>query len=253
MRGLSAFKVPEYRYSSYRFFERGEKHINRICKDDVLLLVFEGVLRFSENGQIREIKGGEYYIQEKGIYQSGDVTSDSPSYYYVHFLADFEDESPYLLNYGEFDRISLQKYIDSLEESKISKSALIDSASAFLSILAILSGRKRKTENSIASMLSDYVSKNVKENLSLEKMSFDLGYCKNHIIKLFKSSFGVTPHEYLILRRINIAKNLLLSSAISIDEIAIESGFESYVNFYKTFVKHQNCSPGEFRNKYGIK
>ena len=253
MRGLSPLKVPEYRYSSYRYFENGEKHINRICKDDVLLLVFDGVLRFSENGEMREIKAGEYYIQEKGLYQSGDVASDSPSYYYVHFFADFEDESPYLLKYGEFDRISLQKYIDALEESKISKTTLIDSSSAFLSIILTLAGRKRRVEKSIESMLSDYVSKNVKEKLSLEKMSSDLGYCKNHIIKLFKSTFGTTPHEYLILMRINIAKNLLLSSTVSIDEIAIESGFESYVNFYKTFVKHQNCSPGEFRNKYGIK
>ena len=59
-------KPIEYIYASFRYFEDGEKHVTRFCKHDVLLLVFDGVLKFTENGEDYEIHKGEYYIQKNG-------------------------------------------------------------------------------------------------------------------------------------------------------------------------------------------
>ena len=60
--GLNLELLPVYCGSSFRYFEPGEKHVTRVFTQDVLLLVFEGVLRFSENGRPIEVGKGEYYI-----------------------------------------------------------------------------------------------------------------------------------------------------------------------------------------------
>lgn len=65
MIGINLDKPMEYVYASFRYFEEGEKHTTRICKDDVLLLVFDGILAFTEDGVDVSVGAGEYYIQKK--------------------------------------------------------------------------------------------------------------------------------------------------------------------------------------------
>ena len=45
-------------------------------------MVFEGVLRFRENGIPVEVHPGEYYIQRHGLLQEGKCESDSPKYFF---------------------------------------------------------------------------------------------------------------------------------------------------------------------------
>ena len=65
MIGIDLDRVITYKHASLRFFKEKEHHITRLCEDNVLLLVFEGVLRFSENEEEIEVSAGEYYIQKK--------------------------------------------------------------------------------------------------------------------------------------------------------------------------------------------
>ena len=64
---LSMRKLPTWAYSSFRYFEKHEQHTTRVYKWNVLVMVFEGVLRFRENGNMVEVSAGEYYIQKKGL------------------------------------------------------------------------------------------------------------------------------------------------------------------------------------------
>ena len=247
MEALSGNILPEYKFSSYRFFERGEKHVNRICNEDVLLIIFSGTLRFFENGEPIELSAGEYYIQEKGLYQAGILQSDEPVYYYIHFNGCFDDgESKFLKKRGVFEPFLLHNLIKKLETAKGYESNIVEAYHVFLSILAALSG-KENTDDSLSYKMYKYVRDNIKSNITLDMLAEYFGYCKNHIIKLFKKTFNMTPYEYIVMRRVELAKNLLISSELSYAEIAAESGFGSYVNLYKAFVKSENCSPGDFR------
>ena len=69
MRGINLNKPIEFLHSSLRYFSEGEHHITRFCKDDVLLMVFEGVLRFNEDNIRYEIHPGEYHIQKSNTFQ----------------------------------------------------------------------------------------------------------------------------------------------------------------------------------------
>lgn len=68
MEGIDLNKPITYIHSSLRFFNEKEHHINRFCEENVLLLVYKGVLRFSENGIEHEVRPGEYYIQKAMTY-----------------------------------------------------------------------------------------------------------------------------------------------------------------------------------------
>ena len=86
---LDLNRLPEYSHSSFRYFEKHEKHITRVCLQDVLVMIFDGTLRFYENGVPVEVPKGSFYIQKKGIPYDGVVESDEPQYYYIHFLGNF--------------------------------------------------------------------------------------------------------------------------------------------------------------------
>lgn len=48
--GLMMGALPRYHLSGYKVFRPGEKHIDRVCGEDVLLILLSGTLRFSEDG-----------------------------------------------------------------------------------------------------------------------------------------------------------------------------------------------------------
>ena len=64
--GISMQTVPTYRLSAFRRFLPGERHITRVESGDVLLLMLEGTLRFTEDGVPVELTRGEYYVQQRG-------------------------------------------------------------------------------------------------------------------------------------------------------------------------------------------
>ena len=78
--GINLNHPIDYKCASFRYFDPGERHVTRICKEDVLLLVFEGVLRFSENGVPCEVNASQYYIQNHYTFQTGEYPSSSPRY-----------------------------------------------------------------------------------------------------------------------------------------------------------------------------
>ena len=51
MHGIDLNSPIHYELASFRFFKNKEHHIERICGENVLLMVHQGVLRFSENGE----------------------------------------------------------------------------------------------------------------------------------------------------------------------------------------------------------
>ena len=73
MRGIDLDKPITFLYSSLRFFADNEYHVTRYCSDDVLLMVYEGILRFVEDGVSYELHPGEYHIQKGGSYQEGEM------------------------------------------------------------------------------------------------------------------------------------------------------------------------------------
>ena len=64
-----------------------------------------------------------------------------------------------------------------------------------------------------------------------------------HFYRLFKSVFGISPHQKLVQNRLHFACNLLRSRKATVTEAALSGGFPDVYSFSKSFKKHFGFSP----------
>ncbi|WP_298941001.1 AraC family transcriptional regulator [uncultured Psychromonas sp.] len=73
-----------------------------------------------------------------------------------------------------------------------------------------------------------------------------LGESQFHL--LFKQQVGLTPHQYILQMRFNLAKELLEDNSLTLASIASASGFANQSSFTHSFTKLQGTSPSKFRH-----
>ncbi len=250
-KGLSLAKLPIYSHSSYRYFTEGEKHITRICSEDVLILMLDGKLSFKEEGIPILLEAGEYYIQQKGLRQEGDLPSGDARYCYIHFYGSFESEGNALPIRGRVDVEGLYPHLEKLEYLQGGDASLLEKSAEFYAILSSLRAQSqitsaRKTVQKVLSLLgTDY-----EKMWSLAELASACGYSKNNLIRIFKEETGKTPLVFITEIRLRRAELLLENSDMQMGEIAQACGFGSYINFYKCFRKAEGCSPEAWRQNH---
>ncbi len=92
-----------------------------------------------------------------------------------------------------------------------------------------------------------YINEHLKENLSLKDIANVVGMSPFYFTNLFKQSTGKTAYQYVIYRRIELAKQLLHKQGLSIAEISEQVGFESHSHFTNVFRKHTSKTPKMYR------
>ena len=87
--------------------------------------------------------------------------------------------------------------------------------------------------------------------ISNEECAKDCFLSVSQFIRVFKKKFNITPHQYKLNILINLAKDLLTNSDLSLTEIAKNLGFDAETLYFNTLFKKQTgMSPTEFRNKH---
>lgn len=100
--------------------------------------------------------------------------------------------------------------------------------------------------------IKNFIDNNYSEDIKLESLS-KMAYMKKfHLIAEFKQSYRVTPIDYLILTRIEVTKNLLISTNHSMEEISSIVGFNSQSYFNQVFRKKVGLTPSQFRKNHRI-
>jgi AraC-like DNA-binding protein len=86
--------------------------------------------------------------------------------------------------------------------------------------------------------------------LRLSEIARECGLSTSHFARSFKTSFGISTHQWLLQHRIEHAKQLMSQTAISLIEIAVQSGFNDQAAFTRTFHQVVGVSPGRWRRHY---
>ncbi len=109
-----------------------------------------------------------------------------------------------------------------------------------------------KRSKDIASLLPamEYIENNYKTKITLDCISSALHIDKFNFCKSFKLATGMTFVEYLNLRRLKNAEEMLMQTNLPISEIAFECGFTSIQNFNHFFKKSKGISPISYRKMY---
>ena len=253
--GISMQSVPTYHLSAFRRFLPKERHITRVEGSDVLLLMLDGVLRFTEDGVPVELSRGEYYIQQRGLLQDGPEASDCPYYFYLHFgECIWSDHAPALPRRGVFDPDTLLPLLHELDDAQNGDAPLIVKAGLLCTILTRLFRQQVRSERDL---LVDSVARRLTQDLQnpplLSELAADFHFSENYLIRIFRDAMGTTPHAYLNAARIRKARLLLSTSNITADRIAYECGFADYAHFYRMFRKEVGCSPKDYRQGMALK
>ena len=85
--------------------------------------------------------------------------------------------------------------------------------------------------------------------LSLVEISKQACLSPYHFLRLFRDAFDTTPHQYLIQKRIEKAKELLRVRSLSVTEICFEVGFQSLGSFSSLFRKYVGHAPVTYRRR----
>src|SRR2546426_4818162 len=85
--------------------------------------------------------------------------------------------------------------------------------------------------------------------LDLNEISKQACLSRFHFLRLFRDTFETTPHQYLIQRRIEKAKELLRWKEMSVTDVCFEVGFESLGSFSALFRRCVGTAPVTYRKR----
>jgi AraC family transcriptional regulator len=95
----------------------------------------------------------------------------------------------------------------------------------------------------------DYIGDNLAADLSLSELAGVAGMSPHYFAELFRRSTGQAPHRYVLLQRIECAKQALANDRCSVLEVGLDAGFQNSSHFARMFRKVVGVSPSRFRNQ----
>ena len=115
------------------------------------------------------------------------------------------------------------------------------------------SGTHKESDKTIMQAI-EYIDNNFTEISGLEDIASHVHLSPVYFQSKFKSATGVTPHNYVLDKKIRKAADLILTTDLSLSRIAYECGFSSQAYFSYIFKKRMDMTPREYMlrvyNKY---
>ena len=97
--------------------------------------------------------------------------------------------------------------------------------------------------------LRDSIAGCLGDELRLEHLSKIVGLGRHHFSRVFHRTFGQTPHRYIRERRLERARDLLLSTGEPVGMIAMTTGFSDQSHLTRCFTRHFGVPPGALRKR----
>ncbi|CAG7651485.1 Arabinose operon regulatory protein [Paenibacillus solanacearum] len=131
------------------------------------------------------------------------------------------------------------------------QAALLDLISCYMeqAVLETPKASSTLTSSKLSAVLQ-YIDINLIKDMSIAELAEQVHHHPNYFIRFFKNHLGVTPMTYIYERRMEKAKQLIMSSDMPIGEVARATGFHDIFHFSKTFKKRLGVAPTEFRSLY---
>ena len=95
--------------------------------------------------------------------------------------------------------------------------------------------------------MTDYIEASLEEGLTLAEFSAVAHMSPFHFSGLFKASTGLSPHRYVVDRRVERAKSLLQKTGLPLHEVARLAGFTDQSHLAKHFRRQLGVTPRRFR------
>ncbi|NUS73284.1 MAG: AraC family transcriptional regulator [Corynebacteriales bacterium] len=97
----------------------------------------------------------------------------------------------------------------------------------------------------IAHDLRDLIDERLLDGITLEEAARLIHAHPTHLVRVFTGAFGIAPHQYLMSRRIELARRLLLDGH-SASDVAISAGFYDQSHLTRHFKRVVGTTPGRY-------
>ncbi|WP_019906499.1 AraC family transcriptional regulator [Methylobacterium sp. 77] len=97
-----------------------------------------------------------------------------------------------------------------------------------------------------ATTLRDLILAHLTDPLSLQQLADSIGTSVGHLVRAFRTSFGVTPYQFILRERVNRAQDLIATGTLSLSEIVPLAGFSDASQMSKTFRRLTGQPPRAF-------
>lgn len=94
-----------------------------------------------------------------------------------------------------------------------------------------------------------FIDSHYNDSIDLSNIADEANFSKFHFIRLFKTIYGSTPHQYLIKVRIENAKEFLQKET-PVTDTCFAIGFDSVSSFSGLFKRYTKLSPSEYQQQY---
>lgn len=227
----------------------------RQCNHASLYFIADGSLKF-------RLHGKEFAAKQNDVVflRSSDravIFNESSSYSSLYFIAFSFDETVDLKINMCTSASGYQKMFKDILETYLSKAVLsnLKISHLFLKLIYNLSrdslySREDYIENSRIYETAEYININYYKDITIEQLCRISGYSAPHLRRLFIRNYGMSPQNYIINKRMEMAKEMLLEiPEKTVDEIADLIGICSASYFCKMFKQNEGMTPSEYKRK----
>jgi len=246
---------------------RKEYHIKRALQNSALLLLtLSGEGKLTYRGAEYALTRGTCMLIDASVSHEYRCAGNSWEFKYLHFWGAMSEKyiayagehagPVYMLPGDEFLRTerTLDRILGMTEEAVIRDypgiSALIY---ALLALLLSHDGSRSSVESAGSRAMAEAaacIRQNYMHNLSTDDIARAVSLSRSYMSEMFTRAYGIPPHEYLVLFRLSVAKDMLLNTKLSVTEIAERTGFRDVFSFSRIFRRETDLSPSRYRQKY---
>ena len=217
----------------------------------------KGYLEINGNNHIVE-QGMAYLLEPGSSHRYGANKNDPYKKYWVNFYGDIFIqilEAYGLSGINTFNNVDLSKdfvKLFNLEKKSIYNNQIYKEAGSiiFNMLMKLVDASEKKPkESSLAADIIRKLDESITSNISIEQICSELYISKSKLMREFKKYYHTTPHEYLLDRKMSLAKTILANKYQSIKSIAERLDFADEHYFTNVFKKRVGMTPTQFRNE----
>lgn len=121
--------------------------------------------------------------------------------------------------------------------------------SQFLSYGEVLSEYRAFGKDRIIAKAKSFIENNISHKISAELIAEAVNLSPSYFTIYFKSKTGINFRDYLLSRKMERAKHLLMAADANISEISCAVGYDDYRSFYRAFKNYTGQTPSEYQTK----
>jgi AraC-like DNA-binding protein len=241
---------------------RGGRHGERVIDSHELIFVQQGRLSMFEGDETFVVEAGQTLLLQAGQRHGGaESYPENLRFYWLHFrlretgiAADSHLSLPRAATLSEPERLTtlFRRFLD--DQAAGTRPTGIMDLTVLQMLHEIAQPANLNASHSAAVLpaqrADEYIRVHAAEPIATSDIAAALGYNPDYLGRVYKQLFGTPLTEAIHRRRIHEAKQLLLDSPQTIDQIATTAGYPDAEYFRRTFRRYEGMTPGAYRRLY---